>query len=81
MFFSFRLHPLDLKEIHQMNKKANPEQILSRLLEVGGFPEPYFKGTKQFYNRWKKNSYRGQSLKRICLNWINTVEFPRWKPC
>ena len=53
-FFSFRLHPLDLKEIHQMNKKANPEQTLARLLEVGGFPEPYFKGTKQFYNRWQK---------------------------
>ena len=53
-FFSFRLHPLDLKEIHQMNKKANPEHTLSRLLEVGGFPEPYFKGTKQFYNRWQK---------------------------
>ena len=53
-FFSFRLHPLDLKEIHQMNKKANPDRILSRRLEVGGFPEPYFKGTKQFYNRWKK---------------------------
>ena len=53
-FFSFRLHPLDLKEIHQMNKKANPDRILNRLLEVGGFPEPYLKGTKQFYNRWKK---------------------------
>lgn len=53
-FFAFRLHPLDLKEIHQMNKKVNPEKILSRLLEVGGFPEPYFKGTKQFYNRWEK---------------------------
>ena len=53
-FFSFRLHPLDLKEIHQMNKKANSERTLTRLLEVGGFPEPYFKGTKQFYNRWQK---------------------------
>ena len=53
-FFSFRLHPLDLKEIHQINKRQNPEQILNRLLEVGGFPEPYFKGTRRFYNRWKK---------------------------
>ena len=53
-FFSFRLHPLDLKEIHQMNKKASPERILTRLLEVGGFPEPYFKGIKRFYNRWQK---------------------------
>ncbi|MDE0118894.1 MAG: ATP-binding protein [Bdellovibrionales bacterium] len=53
-FFPFRLHPLDLKEINQINKKVKPEQILNHLLEVGGFPEPYFKGTKQFYNRWKK---------------------------
>ena len=53
-FFSFRLHPLDLKEICQINKKENPETILHRLMEFGGFPEPYFKGTKTFYNRWSK---------------------------
>ncbi len=53
-FFSFRLHPLDLKEISAINKKKDPEQILTRLLQVGGFPEPYFRGTKQFYNRWAK---------------------------
>ena len=53
-FFPFRLHPLDLKEICQIDKKANPEEVLARLLETGGFPEPYFKGTKTFYNRWEK---------------------------
>ncbi len=53
-FFPFRLHPLDLKEIYHINKKVNPEIILSRLLEVGGFPEPYFKGTRSFYHRWEK---------------------------
>ena len=53
-FFSFRLHPLDLREIHNINKRKSPDSILSRLLEVGGFPEPYLKGTKQFYNRWKR---------------------------
>ena len=53
-FFSFRLHPLDLKEIGTINKKMDSEQALTRLLEVGGFPEPYFKGTRQFYHRWAK---------------------------
>ena len=53
-FFPFRLHPLDLQEIHQAKKQTNPEKILSRLLEVGGFPEPYLKGTKQFYRRWER---------------------------
>ena len=53
-FFSFRLHPLDLKEIYQTNKKLNPERVLNKLLDVGGFPEPYLKGTGQFYSRWER---------------------------
>ncbi len=53
-FFSFRLHPFDLKELCQIDKKTDPEILLNRLLDVGGFPEPFFKGTKTFYNRWKR---------------------------
>ena len=53
-FFPFRLHPFDVKEIHQHHKRPNAEKTLSHLLNVGGFPEPYLKGTKIFYNRWEK---------------------------
>ena len=55
-FFPFRLHPFDLKEIMNVHKKPkkNKEEILDRLLQFGGFPEPYVKGTTSFYNRWQR---------------------------
>lgn len=53
-FFTFRLHPFDLKELCQIHKNLRSETLLTRLLEVGGFPEPFFKGSKVFYNRWQK---------------------------
>ena len=53
-YFRYRLHPLDIKELSALNPKANKERILSRLLSVGGFPEPYLDGSLRFYNLWKK---------------------------
>ncbi len=52
-FFQFRLHPLDLKEIKKINNPDNLEAALDRLLDTGGFPEPYLEGSTRFYNRWK----------------------------
>ena len=54
-FFQFRLHPLDLKEIHTVLKPDDPEVELDKLLSFGGFPEPFLNGTVRFYNRWKKS--------------------------
>ena len=54
-FFQFRLHPLDLKEIHSFLAPENLEDALDRLLACGGFPEPYLNGATRFYNRWKKS--------------------------
>ena len=54
-FFQFRLHPLDLKEIHAISGDEDPDTALDRLLAVGGFPEPFLEGTERFYNRWKKS--------------------------
>jgi len=54
-FFQFRLHPLDLKEIRGIDHPDNLQTVLDRLLETGGFPEPYFEGTRRFYNRWKRS--------------------------
>jgi predicted AAA+ superfamily ATPase len=49
-YFHFRMHPLDVREITQMDLKASANQVVNRMLEVGGFPEPYLKGSKEFYN-------------------------------
>ncbi len=54
-FFQFRLHPLDLKEIKKADSSVNPQSVLERLIETGGFPEPYLEGSKRFYNRWKRS--------------------------
>jgi uncharacterized protein len=54
-FFQFRLHPLDLKEINRFDNPDDLPAALDRLLETGGFPEPYFEGSRQFYNRWKRS--------------------------
>ncbi len=44
-----RLHPLSLCEI---NKNPTAKDLES-LLTYGGFPEPFFKQSKQFYGRWQ----------------------------
>lgn len=54
-FFQFRLHPFDLKEIKKINSPDNLQAVLDRLLDTGGFPEPYLKGSTRFYNRWKRS--------------------------
>ena len=54
-FFQFRLHPLDLKEIATFHKSVPTEKALDKLLEIGGFPEPFLEGSLSFYNRWKKS--------------------------
>ncbi len=54
-FFQFRMHPLDLKEIKKFLNPEDLEAELDKLLEVGGFPEPFLNGTNRFYNRWKKS--------------------------
>lgn len=54
-YFSYRLHPLDIKEIYQLaSLNLTEEKILERLLTVSGFPEPFLKGELSFYNRWQQ---------------------------
>ena len=77
-FFSFRLHPLDLREICQLYKKQAPDEILDRLLKVSGFPEPYFRGSQSFYNRWQK-THTEVFYRRICWNWIGIIGFLNFK--
>lgn len=51
--FQFRLHPLDLKEALKFSN-LDKNDIFNRLMRVGGFPEPFLKGTQAHYNRWKR---------------------------
>jgi len=54
-FFQFRLHPLDLKEINSIIKPSDMEKELEKMMNTGGFPEPYLEADLRFYNRWKKS--------------------------
>jgi predicted AAA+ superfamily ATPase len=54
-FFQFRMHPLDLKEISLFLEPDDLETELDKLLDLGGFPEPFLNGTPRFYNRWKRS--------------------------
>ncbi|MDF1795357.1 MAG: ATP-binding protein [Coxiellaceae bacterium] len=50
--FQFRLHPFDLKELHQFTNDS-PEKLFEQLWACSGFPEPFIKGTQQYYKRWR----------------------------
>ena len=52
--FQFRLHPLDFKEALALSGLSGDE-IFTRLMTVGGFPEPFLKGARGYYNRWKRS--------------------------
>jgi predicted AAA+ superfamily ATPase len=52
--FQYRLHPLDLKEALNFTD-LNRQECFDRLMTVGGFPEPFLKGTQRFYSRWKRS--------------------------
>ncbi len=52
-FFSYRLHPLTVKEIcHYLNE--TPKSALDKLIKFGGFPEPFLKANETFAKRWKR---------------------------
>ena len=53
-YFHYRVHPLDVREIVSIDKNQNPQEVVQRLLNLSGFPEPYLEGTQEFYNLWKK---------------------------
>ncbi len=53
--FEFRLHPLDLKKLKPFLGSRNLEEKLDRLLQMGGFSEPYLEGETTYYNRWKSH--------------------------
>lgn len=53
-FFHYRLHPLDVRELCQLNPRLNSRTVVDKILKFGGFPEPYLESTTEFYGLWKK---------------------------
>lgn len=51
-FFSYRLHPFSVAEVKQ---ELPHQEALERILRVGGFPEPFLKGTTTFAKRWQRS--------------------------
>jgi predicted AAA+ superfamily ATPase len=51
-YFSLRLHPLSVREWCQ-SSGASPDDALERLLERGGFPEPFLAPAASDANRWR----------------------------
>ena len=45
---------MDLKEALDFTD-LDADECFARLMTIGGFPEPFLKGTQRFYNRWKRS--------------------------
>lgn len=62
-YFYYRYHPLSVGELIHPKEilkgfRKKPGKLLEKkfktLLEFGGFPDPFLKNNRRFYNRWKK---------------------------
>ena len=62
-YFPYRIHPLTVGELAgtaiDLETEFRPPQpvpagALGALLQYGGFPEPFLKGERRFWNRWKR---------------------------
>ena len=52
--FVFRLHPLTFAEACR-HTEFSEDEIFRRLLQVGGFPEPFLNGKRAYYKRWQRS--------------------------
>ena len=53
-YFQYRLHPLDVREVSKIEKNIDIDEVVDRIMNFSGFPEPYLANNKRFYNLWKK---------------------------
>ena len=51
--FHYRLHPIDVKEAAHFTDLGRQEAF-QRLMAVGGFPEPFLRGSPSYYRRWQR---------------------------
>lgn len=52
-FFSHRLFPITPKEFFKGSKKYLNENEFKKMLSIGGFPEPFLKGSEIFITNLK----------------------------
>jgi predicted AAA+ superfamily ATPase len=78
-YILYRIHPLSLKEIIDpqinLNLISKPEystpEIFSKLLHIGGYPEPFIKNNARFTNQWRQ--LRFQQLFREDIQSIEKI--------
>ena len=79
-YFNYRLHPLSVNEL--LNRPPPSAEIMSpgqiadadfeNLLTWGGFPEPFLKNDRRFFNRWSR--LREQQLLREDIRELTNVQ-------
>lgn len=76
-YFSYRLHPIDIKEACAYCN-LSPDEALERLLKFSGFPEPFLNERENFYRRWQKTHLdiilRQDFLDLYAIRHIKTLE-------
>lgn len=53
-YFSYRLHPISVKEV---SGTISPYEAVNLLNKLGGFPEPFLSGSDEEASRWRKQYY------------------------
>ena len=81
-YFNYRLHPLSVCEVLNstgvndefeiQKQRAIEDDEFAALLMWGGFPEPFIKRNRRFYNRWSK--LREQQLFREDIRELTKVQ-------
>ena len=83
-YFNYRLHPLSVGELlarsdevllqdgEVQNPRALADDEFDALLTWGGFPEPFLKRDRRFFNRWSK--LREQQLLREDIRELSNVQ-------
>jgi predicted AAA+ superfamily ATPase len=51
-FYSYRLHPFSVAEVKDKNQA---DEALERIMQLGGFPEPFLKGSESAAKRWRRS--------------------------
>ena len=51
-FYSYRLHPFSVAEVKD---KISADTALEQIMRLGGFPEPFLKGSAEEAKRWRKS--------------------------
>lgn len=54
-FFRYRLHPLDVQEAVWSDSTLSSSEALDRIMNFGGFPEPFLKASRRFYGKWQQS--------------------------